>query len=441
MDSMSGLISEKVERCLVRVALGLVVLALAGLVIHTPMTVFVSVHWPDVALLVKAWKEVLLLIAWLLVVLVAAKRGVWRQWRSDALVWLIGLFAAWHVVLAIGSLLMGALPAVVAAGLIIDLRFLLIFATIYGLVQLYPAGQQIVYKAILGGAVVIVGFACLQLFLPRDFLTIFGYGTETIAPYMTIDRNDDYIRYNSTLRGPNPLGAYALAAAVMAVAALSCGWQRSTGRWRCAAVAALVASLVATYVSYSRAAILGLVVALVGVLVVRFGRRVRLRIWLVVLSNLVVATTLGLYAIKDTSFMHNVILHDNPTSGPVETSNDGHADSLRDGIARMVEQPLGAGVGSTGSASLIGDAGVIIENQFLFVAHEAGWLGIGLFVAIIGVVLRRLWQQRSNWVALGVFWSGVGLLVVGVLLPVFVDDVVALVWWALAAATLVSKPR
>ena len=113
--------------------------------------------------------------------------------------------------------------------------------------------------------------------------------------------------------------------------------------------------------------------------------------------------------------------------------------SLRDGIVRAAQQPFGAGVGSTGSASLLGDSGVIIENQYLFVAHEAGWLGLAIYLAVLVTVLRRLWRRRDDWLALGVFLSGIGLSIVGLFLPVFADDVVALVWWGLSAL-IIARP-
>ena len=106
------------------------------------------------------------------------------------------------------------------------------------------------------------------------------------------------------------------------------------------------------------------------------------------------------------------------------------------GTAKMLASPLGSGVGSTGSASLYGDAPVIIENQYLFTAHEVGWLGLGLFVVIFTIIMIRLWKLRQSWKALAVFASGAGLTVIGLLLPVWVDDTVSIIWWGLAAVVL-----
>ncbi|HRQ98131.1 MAG TPA: hypothetical protein PK265_02290, partial [Candidatus Saccharibacteria bacterium] len=79
---------------------------------------------------------------------------------------------------------------------------------------------------------------------------------------------------------------------------------------------------------------------------------------------------------------------------------------------------------------------LIIENQYLFIAHEVGWLGLILFVSIYVAVLMKLWDRRKNYLALGVFASGIGLALIGLLLPVWVDDTTAIIWWGLAAIAL-----
>ena len=136
-----------------------------------------------------------------------------------------------------------------------------------------------------------------------------------------------------------------------------------------------------------------------------------------------------------------MILHEDPNEENDVNSNDGHWESLVDGTERMIRQPFGAGVGSTGSPSLLGDTPLVIENYYLYVAHEVGWLGLGLFLALLFMILRRLWQLRSDWLALAVFASGVGIAVAGIILPVWVDDTVAIVWWGLAGIALATRSK
>ncbi len=134
--------------------------------------------------------------------------------------------------------------------------------------------------------------------------------------------------------------------------------------------------------------------------------------------------------------MSQVILHEDPDEGNDVNSNDGHAESLAEGTNRMLRQPLGAGIGSTGSASLYTDDPIIIENQYLFVAHETGWVGLVIYVMINYLALQLLWFRREHWLALGVFASGIGIAIAGLFLPVWVDDTVSIIWWGLAAIAL-----
>lgn len=286
-----------------------------------------------------------------------------------------------------------------------------------------------------GGALVVGVFAALQVFiLPPDILSLIGYGDTTISPYLTVDENPDYVRVNSTLRGPNPLGAYA----VIMLALVGAYWLRGHLRTRRPIVIAAIIAVtgaVALWASYSRSALIGAVAAIGIVMLCTVGRRLTRWMWISIVVA-VFALAGGIFAARDTSFVSNVILHENEGTGAEVSSNDGHMESLIDGLDRMVRQPLGGGIGSTGSASLYGDTPLIIENQYLFIAHEVGWLGLALFIGIYVKILAGLWKRRSDWLALGVLASGIGLALIGVLLPVWVDDTVSIVWWGLAAIAL-----
>ncbi|MGB4673048.1 MAG: hypothetical protein WBH99_03750, partial [Azovibrio sp.] len=103
----------------------------------------------------------------------------------------------------------GLMPSL--AGLIIDLRYLFFFVLVYVALQLFPEKKDLFLRVGIIGALIVAVFAILQVFvLPKDFLIYLGYGENTIQPYLTVDQNQDFIRINSTLRGPNPLGAYAV---------------------------------------------------------------------------------------------------------------------------------------------------------------------------------------------------------------------------------------
>ncbi len=349
----------------------------------------------------------------------------------------IGLgYAGLHLLL-VAFMYKGLLPTV--AGLMIDLRYVAFFILAWSCVKLFPKSRAWFVKVGIGGALVVMVFALLQVFvLPRDILAHIGYGKTTIEPYLTVDLNDAFVRINSTLRGPNPLGAYA--GIVLAVVAAAIGYRKVPRQvWQYILVGVLViGGAVSLYVSYSRSAIVAGIGMVVIALAVSLRNKLSREAWIG--GSIVLCMAAGaVVALQGPAFVSNVILHENPGGGSEQKSNEGHVESLEQGGARVLAQPFGAGVGSTGSASLYGDNGVIIENQYLFVAHEAGWLGLGLFTWLFVTVLLRLWQRRKEYLALGMFASGLGLAAIGLLLPVWADDTVAIVWWGLAATALGGK--
>lgn len=406
------------------------------IVLHAPLTVWLGSLWPEISLYIKAWKEILLLVALAMAIVLVSQARRWRDLFADKLIWLILAYAVLHIL----SLLQWNGWLAATAGLMIDLRYILYFALVYLAVWLWPRGAGWLKRLALIGSVIVIGFAGLQLLMPYDALKYIGYGEETIRPYTTIDRNYDFIRYQSTLRGPNPLGAYAASVAVIGLA-----WLISRGRkvldWRVGLLSS--AAILATYLSHSRSAFIALAAGLGIVLLVRYWKQIKPWYWLA--AAVLAVSLLGVgYAARDSYFVSNVLMHEDPEEGNDFNSNDGHLQSLEEGTERMLSEPVGRGIGSTGSASLLSDKPQIIENQYLLVAHEVGWLGLAIFLSIYFLVMRRLWRLRQDPWALGLFASGIGLALIGVLLPVWVDDTVSLVWWGLVGTILaggVSRER
>jgi hypothetical protein len=359
---------------------------------------------------------------------------IWREKRTDILKepLMVGLqiYAGLHVLSLV--IFRNGLQASLA-GLMIDLRYILFFTLVYLAVRLFPEFRRPFVRIGIIGAIVVVGFALLQVFiLPADTLKYIGYNLHTIAPYLTVDQNHQYIRINSTLRGPNPLGAYAVIVLASLGAWLIGKKPKMVQHRALIVIVLLLGGVVALWASYSRSALIAVVVAGLVLLSVTVLPKLSRRAWIVAVV-IVFAIVGGLVATSKTSLVSNVLLHENPAGGSLVSSNDGHLSSLQDGLLMIAREPLGSGIGSTGSASLMTNAPLIIENQYLFVAHEAGWLGLILFLMIFIGVMNRLWQLRTNWLALGIFASGLGLAIIGILLPVWVDDTVAIVWWGLAA--------
>lgn len=413
----------------------LVLAAIFGLIVlHAPLSVGLGTLFPHYDLLIKSWKEILMVVVLPLAMVIISKRRLWSGFLHDRIFYVIVSYVLLHVITLL-VLYQGA--AATAAGLAIDLRYVLFFSLVYVLLKVAPQYRRRMIQIGSIGACIVVGFATLQLFLPADILTHIGYSNSTIAPYLTVDKNTAYIRVNSTLRGPNPLGAYA----GMVLALLAAAWARGKLRGRAAMVAAAViatCSAIALWISYSRSSLVAGIIAVAIVFIATFGRKLSWKS--LAIGAMLVCIVVGTFiAVSGSTILSNVLLHENPNGGSSVNSNEQHAQSLTVGFAQLIHEPIGSGIGSTGSASLHGTVPIIIENQYLFVAHEVGWLGIALFISLFVMILVRAWRRRDDWLSLGVFASGIGLSLIGLLLPVWVDDTVSIVWWGLAAIAIAER--
>ncbi len=415
--------------------LGVLLFIFGGIVLHAPFSVGFGVLFPDYELLIKSWKEILMLIAGAMALVLMYLHRRYDILR-DPIMKAIAIYGTLHLVLLAWQ------PtglASVLAGLAIDLRYVLYFGLVYIAMSLYPQHKKAFIKVGITGAVVVLGFALLQVFiLPVDILKYIGYSVDTISPYLTVDQNHDFIRINSTLRGPNPLGAYAGMVIALIVAAIMN--RKIKKEHRPLVLILVVGGLIALWSSYSRSALFATIVAIVIVLVATNAHQLAKKIALpIAVIGMVTVIISGVMVASNTDFVSNVLLHENPNGGSSINSNEDHISSLEDGVNRLIRQPLGAGIGSTGSASLYSDSPLIIENQYLFTAHESGWLGLGIFMYIFVTLQKRLWEQRRDWLAVGIFASGIGLALIGLLLPVWVDDTVSIVWWGLAAVVVSGR--
>ena len=435
-------ISKKIESktlsLLDKVYLGILLTIFGGIVLHAPLSVGLSALWPDYSLLIKSWKEILMFVAIITAGIILYKKRRFKVLK-EPLMLASGVYAAIHVVL-LPIFWQGLTSS--GAGLIIDLRYVLYFSLVYIAIRLYPEyRRKFIILGVIGALVVFV-FAILQVFiLPYDVLKYIGYSKDTIVPYLVVDRNYDFVRINSTLRGPNPLGAYSCIGL-----GLLTSWvvfnRNKLKKLGMLVLAILIAfgGFVALWASYSRSAAGAAIITIAIVLGIRFIHKITKKIWIICI--ILLFSVIGLlFTLKDTVFVSQTILHENPEMIDIPSSNDGHIYSLRDGLKRVLMQPLGGGVGSAGSASLFSTSPLTIENQYLFIAHEVGWLGLMIFMYIFTEVLRQLWKRRRDYLALGIFASGIGLAVIGLLLPVWTDDTVSIVWWGLAAIAIGGKYR
>lgn len=361
--------------------------------------------------------------------------------------WIMRIAAA-YVLVHIVSLLLGASDTDAAAyGLAINLRIVGMFFISYILFSAVKIPKSILLTAILVPSILVVVVGLLQMFvLPHNAFSWFGYEKGvTIAESMNIDEQPDEIRIMSTLRGPNPLGAYLILPGVLLAALLSRiifnrrHWDKVSRTEIGFMALAFVGLLITLYGTHGRASWISFVAALGLLLLIILPAKVRTFLLLLGVVTAVAAGLLG-YTHRESAFVQTVILHDNPETGGEITSNDAHITATTDGIKDIAEKPFfGCSPGCAGPASFYHEDGArIAENYYVQIGQEVGVVGVFLFMAMTVLVGAALWRQRSDPLSVVLFASLVGLSLANVLLHVWADDTLAYVWWGAAGAALAS---
>lgn len=382
----------------------------------------------------RLWKEVLLAVASLgALYLVLFDKKTRLNTLYHELSWVIIAYALVQLVWAAWALHVEAVtPKAAAYGVLLDLRFLLFFlcAWVIGSRTVRLSSQWsmvLIWPAI---AVIVVGL--LQaLVLPADFLRHFGYSSQTIPPYETINHNRQYIRIMSTLRGANPLGAYLLLPISGLLVLMAIGkrnWRRSL---------TLAGALVVLFFSFSRAAWIGVVLLAAAVAVLQLKRR-HLPYAAGAAAVLVAAAAIISIGFWHNARFQNFIFHTQEHSAVATSSNGGHVSAFRHGLSDVLHEPLGRGPGTAGPASVYNDGhpARIAENYYLQLGQEVGWLGLGLFIAINVFVAWLLWQRRADPLALTLLASLAAISFVNLLSHAWTDDTLSYIWWGLAGIAI-----
>jgi hypothetical protein len=412
----------------------------AAILVSVPLYAFLTVWGSSLVghyTALRLYTEVLLILATLVsLYLVFAHKTIRRVLFGSKLLWLIVGYVVVLVIVGIVSYWTKNVTAkALGYGLIVDTRFVVFFlvAWVAALASSFLLKHWV--PLLLWPTAVVSTFGLLQAFvLPHDFLKHFGYNSSTIEPLQTINHNQKYIRIQSTLRGVNPFGAYL----VLIISLLGALWLRIKRNWL--EMVLLLASLIALFYTFSRSAWIGaflaiVIIAGIGLFKTKFFSVV---VALAVVVVLVIATVI--IVDHHSTRLQNIIFHTQTNSAIKTTSDQGHLSGLKAGIKDIYHQPFGGGVGTAGPASVYNPNRTrIAEDYYIQIGQEAGIIGLGLFLAINLLVGYRLWQRRSNPLALGLFASFMGLVIVNLFSHAWADPTLAYLWWGLAGITMAIK--
>jgi hypothetical protein len=412
-------------------------LIIALLPFHAFLTVWLSTLIGHYTLL-RLWKEILLLVcvAGVLYLLITDHK-IRSHTLTRRLVWLILAYITVTIIWGLLALNQHDVTAkALGYGLIVNLRFLVFFLVTWTLALRLTRLRTMWEGLVLWPAAVVVVIGLLQIFiLPNDFLRHFGYGSGTIQPVITINNNPDYVRFFSTLRGANPLGAYL----VIPISLVSVLLVRKGRNWH--HVVFLAAALIVLFFTFSRSAWIGAGLSVMTVLFLsRLAPRTQRLAILLAAGLVIIAAGIGLTYRNNTRFQ-NFVLHTQNHSSVPTTSDQGHLSALKAGLRDIGHHAMGDGPGTAGPASVYNNNHVrLAENYFIQIGQEVGWIGLAMFLLINVGVGYLLFVHRGDPLALSLFASLIGLTFINMLSHAWTDDTLAYVWWGLAGIAMVALP-
>jgi O-antigen ligase len=382
----------------------------------------------------RIWKEIIIFfLGFGCLVLLIRDRSLRRQFLSSKITILIGLY----VLLALLRTAYGYSEGITnfeaaAYGAVAGLRYLIFFLVV-GLVASRGTILQRWWPfAVVAPATTVVFFGLLQqLVLDKNFLTHFGYGPDTIPAFQGVDQKTEYARAQSTLRGPNPLGAY-LALVITFLTGLT---YRFRTYWFSFGFLAVAATAL-LFFSYSRSAWIGLVISLATwiLLVIRNEKVLKLLIIVGLATAVIVGASV--YVLRDNDYVQNTIFHTDENSQSATSTNSVRTQAIQDGLSDVWHHPLGQGLGSAGPASTRNSHPKIAENYYIQVAQEVGIFGLVLYLAITIGVGYKLLEQRSELLPQVLFATLIGISVINLVSHAWMDDTLSLLWWGLAGIAL-----
>lgn len=400
---------------------------------HAVFTTWLGANFGHIDLF-RIWKELLLVPLGLGALMLISKRKLPIDEHIQAIIYLMVGYALLHISLGLVALTAHRVNAsALIYALLINIRFFVFFVVCYIVALETPHLRSSWQKFVLIPAVLVIVFGLMQQFvLPANILTHVGYGPATTPAYQTIDQKPDYTRIQSTLRGPNPLGAY-LVVILSSIIAL---YIRSK-KYRGQLIIFGLATTVLLIFTYSRSAWLGTALS-VGLVVYWTARNQKVRRWTVLVAGLSILILGGVVLVlRNNDVLQNTLFHTDETSRSSESSNAVRTQALTEGAKSILREPIGRGPGTAGPASFRNvTTPRIAENYFVQIAQEVGVIGLALFLAINVLVFIELWQRRTDQLAVILLAGLAGLMLVNMISHAWADDTLSLIFWGLAGLAI-----
>lgn len=298
-----------------------------------------------------------------------------------------------------------------------------------------------IFKIIMIPATIVAVLAILQpLIFKPDLLQIIGYNSSSITAGQYIEASKESVRVFSTLGGPNQLGAYLIIpftlSLVFAFKAKKISWYLLP-----------VFFLVPIYMTYSRSAWIGTIVAALSVLILQF----KLKTQLIVATCLVLLLVIFGYSFYSGGVCRYfsepvaILIHGDCKTGNLGGSDMIRVNSIQQGIDTVVNNPFGKGIGSAGPASFYTQKPLIVENWYLQIAIEVGIIGLFLYVIFIVLNLKKLYvkskQKGEDILPTTLFAAICGILVTSLFLHTLADSTLSIILFGLLGIAIGMKSK
>lgn len=290
----------------------------------------------------------------------------------------------------------------------------------------YPVKLEIkkIFTVVIAVSSLVALLGIIQYFLPKDFLSHFGYSLERgVRPAFFIDNKPDFPRIMSTLRDPNSLGAYL----IIPITLLTGLWLKKP-KARMMLSGLLLLHGLALFLTFSRSAWLG---AFVSVLALAFWSYKKQTIaftkkYWAAITGVILLILVGGYLLRDQYVVQNYIFHSDENTQMTD-SNNLHVDFAQQGLEGIADMPLGHAPGTAGLVSIQTDKVVLTENYFIQIAYEVGVQGLILLLALMFFLIKLLYE-RNDFYARALITSFIGITLCAMLLHTWSNEAVAATW-------------
>ncbi len=418
-----------------------------ALVVYMPLHIFLAQSLSSITGGLEIWKaakDVILVLAVFPLLFLAYKQGAFKSLFFRRFIMLGVCYVALYVLFLLFDKNADAKSAITAS--VYNARPLGYLLLGYVVANSQNAKQyiRVLLKTTLVMCLVVASFGVLQYFLPKDFLTHFGYSLERgVKPMFFIDDKPDFPRVMSTLRDPNSLGAFLALPITYSVYFLFIKkgkqvYKVLSDNWLKLLLATSTLCLIFTF---SRSGLVTVFVSLVTMLAVSIKNKRALTKKYAPLAIVVLVVSASLlFTARNTYTVQNLILHADKST--VQQDPNELRLSLGKKVADHIKDyPFGEGPGTAGLVSISNPKGTqLTENYYLQIAYEVGFLGLIIFVSIYALVLVKLYKNSSP-LALILFSTGIGIAAFSFLNHSWSNEALALQWWLLAGLSVKLKTR